>query len=156
MTENPPTRSESDPAESDDVAAKDEREGGGVDSAERGCGGVDSAEHGGRDDGGSDDDRSVRRSSAGEFETLVREGESVAGACPYCDRPFATDAALALHVGDAHEDVCSTTEREAYETAFAAEDEELFYFHLKVVAALAALYAVVVLVYMMALSGGYL
>jgi len=156
MTENPPTRSESDPAESDGVPGEDERRGRGVDSDGLEGRGVDSDGREGRDVDESDDDRGVRRSSAGGFETLVRDGESVAGACPYCDRPFATDAALALHVGDAHEDVCSTTEREAYETAFAAEDEELFYFHLKVVAALAALYAVVVLVYMMALSGGYL
>ncbi|NHN41375.1 hypothetical protein G9C85_06950 [Halorubellus sp. JP-L1] len=65
-------------------------------------------------------------------------------------------AARDLHVGEVHESVCSASEREAYEAAFAAEDDELFYFHLKVVAALAVLYTVVVLAYMMALGGGYL
>ncbi|MFC6955272.1 DUF7410 domain-containing protein [Halorubellus litoreus] len=90
------------------------------------------------------------------LETLVRDGESVAGACPYCDRPFATRAAYDLHVGEVHEDACSASEREAYADALAAEEDELFYFHLRVVAGLAALYTVLVLVYMVALGSGFL
>ena len=90
------------------------------------------------------------------LETLVRDGESVAGTCPYCDRPFGTQAAYDLHVGDVHEDVCSTSEHEAYADALAAEDDELFYFHLRVVAGLAVLYTVLVLVYMVALGSGFL
>ena len=90
------------------------------------------------------------------LETLVRDDESVAGACPYCDRAFGTQAAYDLHVGEVHEDACSTSEHEAYADALAAEEDELFYFHLRVVAALAALYTVLVLVYMVALGSGFL
>ncbi|WP_323675514.1 hypothetical protein [Halorubellus sp. PRR65] len=101
-------------------------------------------------------DASTSPAGGQPLETLVRDGESVAGTCPYCDRPFATRAALDLHVGDVHADACSASEREAYADALAAEEDELFYFHLRVVAGLAALYTVLVLVYMVALGSGFL
>lgn len=91
-----------------------------------------------------------------DLEPLVRADETVFGRCPYCERPFATEDAYALHVGEAHADACTASEREAYADAFAAEDDELFYFHLRVVAGLAALYTVVVLAYMVALGSGIL
>jgi hypothetical protein len=99
------------------------------------------------------------RRDAGEWpplETRVRADEAVAAACPHCGRPFATREARDLHVGDRHADACSTAEREAYEAARDDEREVLFYFHLRVVAALGVLYAVTVLLYMIALGGGVL
>jgi hypothetical protein len=117
--------------------------------------------------GSSTDRRAHRDSSAGsggrerggagvDLEPLVRADEAVFGTCPYCERPFATEDAYALHVGEAHADDCTAGEREAYADAVAAEDDELFYFHLRVVAGLAALYTVIVLAYMVALGSGFL
>lgn len=90
------------------------------------------------------------------LETRVDDPERVAATCRYCGRPFASTDAHDLHVGDAHADACTDREREAHERAAAAEDDSLFYFHLKVVAALAALYTVLVLLYMIALGSGLL
>lgn len=89
-------------------------------------------------------------------ETEVRDGETVAAVCPHCERPFRAERARDLHVGDAHPEACTPTEREAHEAASAAEDDDLFYFHLKVVAALTVLYSAVVLLYMVALGSGFL
>jgi hypothetical protein len=89
-------------------------------------------------------------------ETTIRAGETVAAACPYCGRPFGERDARDLHVGDCHAAACSPAERDAYEAALDAEREALFYFHLRVVAALGVLYAVTVLLYMIALGGGFL
>jgi len=93
--------------------------------------------------------------SAG-LETRVDDPDAVAASCRYCGRPFASTAAHDLHVGDAHAEACTDREREAHERAADAEDESLFYFHLRVVAALAALYTVLVLLYMVALGSGLL
>ncbi|WP_115865036.1 DUF7410 domain-containing protein [Halorussus litoreus] len=60
--------------------------------------------------------------------------------CPHCGRPFRTERLRALHVGDAH-DGWTDDEREAYESAMEAEREDLFVYHLKVVASLVAVYA---------------
>lgn len=79
-----------------------------------------------------------------------------AGRCPYCDRPFAGERALALHVGETHETRCTAREREAYEDAMADERDELFLYHMKVVVALSVVYGVVVLAYMIALGSGLL
>ncbi|MFB6268681.1 MAG: DNA-binding protein [Halobacterium sp.] len=88
-------------------------------------------------------------------ETSVRDGEDAAAVCAHCGRPFADADARALHVGETHEDVLSASEREEYEAAREAEDDALFYFHLRVVAALAVLYTVTVLLYMVALSSDF-
>lgn len=89
-------------------------------------------------------------------ETEVRADETVAATCPHCGRPFADREARDLHVGDCHADAWSAAERDAYEVARDAERDALFYFHLRVVAALGVLYAVTVLLYMAALGGGFL
>jgi hypothetical protein len=89
-------------------------------------------------------------------ETEVRPGEAVAAECRYCGRPFATERKRDLHVGEVHDADCTDEERAAYEAASEAERDELFYFHLKVVAALGVLYSAVVLVYMVALGSGLL
>jgi uncharacterized C2H2 Zn-finger protein len=59
--------------------------------------------------------------------------------CPECGRPFRTERLRALHLGDRHD--VSADYREEYEEAREAEREDLFVFHLKVVAGLVALYA---------------
>lgn len=73
-------------------------------------------------------------------------------ACPYCARPFRDPGNRALHVGERHPDRQSPAEREAYETAHEAEGDELFMYHLRVIAALGVVYAMLVLLYMIVLS----
>lgn len=87
-----------------------------------------------------------------EFD--VGPDDVVAAECPYCDRPFSTEAARDLHVGEDHDGECTDEERAAYEAASDVEHDDLFYFHLRIVAALGVLYGVVVLVYMLALGSG--
>jgi hypothetical protein len=89
-------------------------------------------------------------------ETTVRADETVAAACPHCERPFAAVEARDLHVGEVHGAACSPGEWDAYEAAREAERDDLFYYHLRVVAALGVLYAVTVLVYMVALGSDLL
>lgn len=98
-------------------------------------------------DGGAAD-----ASSRPAVETTVRDGEDAAAVCRHCGRPFGDAEARDLHVGETHSDALSEAEQEAYEEAREAEADTLFYFHLRVVAALAVLYTVVVLLYMVALS----
>jgi hypothetical protein len=86
-----------------------------------------------------------------EFD--IGDGEPAAW-CPYCDRPFASRRLWALHLGDRHSDECTDAERTAVEEATDDELDDLFVFHIKVVAALTLLYAVVVLVYMIVLGWG--
>ena len=73
--------------------------------------------------------------------------------CPYCERPFPPAHLRDLHVGDVHGEHATEGEREAHDAATDEETDELFVFHLRVIAAIAVLYAVFVLVYMVVLSG---
>lgn len=66
--------------------------------------------------------------------------------CPHCGRPFRTERLRALHVGDAHD--CDADQRADYESALEAEREDLFLYHLKVVAAIVAVYAFFFLTYL--------
>lgn len=84
-------------------------------------------------------DRHDGATQLAEPETAVPDGETPAARCPYCDRPFRTERLRALHVGEVHADVCTDTERGAYDEAYEAESDELFVFHLKVMAALVLL-----------------
>lgn len=93
-------------------------------------------------------DRGAQRA----LETVVREDETAEFVCPHCDRPFTEQDARDLHVGETHFEACSDAERDAYEAAREAERDDLFYFHIRVVAALGVLYAVTVLLYMLALG----
>ncbi|MEF8791295.1 MAG: hypothetical protein V5A61_14315 [Haloarculaceae archaeon] len=68
--------------------------------------------------------------------------------CPRCGRPFRREQYRDLHLADHGLDSLTDLEREAHEAARDAEDDDLFLFHLKVVGALAILYAVLVLAYM--------
>lgn len=90
------------------------------------------------------------------LETDVPPNATVAGTCPYCGRPFASAAARDLHVGEAHDAACSAAERADYEAARESERDTLFYYHLRVVAALGVLYALTVLLYMVVLGSDLL
>jgi hypothetical protein len=68
--------------------------------------------------------------------------------CPHCQRPFRTEQLRALHVGEFHAADCTDDQREAYDEAREAEREELFVYHLKVVAGLVAVYAFFFLTYL--------
>jgi hypothetical protein len=83
----------------------------------------------------------------------VPDGEPVLE-CPYCERPFVSQHLRDLHVGERHPDSCTETEREAAAEATDAELDELFVFHIKVVATLTLLYAALVLIYMVVLAWG--
>lgn len=89
-------------------------------------------------------------------ETVVHDDEAVEARCPHCDRPFGDERARDLHVGEVHAADCSEAERAAYEAARDEERDDLFYFHLRVVAALGVLYGLLVLLYMIALGSGIL
>ena len=67
--------------------------------------------------------------------------------CGYCGAPFADEELLALHHGLAHEDRLTDAEREAFESAYTDEDEDLKLFRLKAVAVLVALYFVLLMAY---------
>jgi len=82
----------------------------------------------------------------------VPTGEEPAATCDRCGRPFPTTTYHDLHLGEVHADELSEREQERYEDAIEAETDELFVYHLKVIAGLASLYAVLVLVYMVVLS----
>lgn len=105
---------------------------------------VSDAEMGVRDDARSlsDDQRGVR-----DDEMHVPDDETPPR-CPECGRPFRTERLLALHLGDIHSDACTDDQLEAYEEACEAEREDLFIYHLKVVAGLVALYAVFFFTYL--------
>lgn len=91
--------------------------------------------------------RAVAAADAGT-EWEVPPGEEPAR-CPRCGRPFRREQYRDLHLGRDHDPgALSALEREAYEAARDAEDDDLFLFHLKIVGALAILYAVLVLAYM--------
>jgi hypothetical protein len=68
--------------------------------------------------------------------------------CPRCGRPFRREQYRDLHLAEHGTESLSELERTAYEAARDAEDDDLFLFHLKIVGALAILYAVLVLAYM--------
>ncbi|WP_248903950.1 HNH endonuclease [Halocatena marina] len=71
-----------------------------------------------------------------EIETTVPPDETPATHCPYCGRPFPTEQLSTLHIGDVHQTEWTGTEHEAYEDVYQTESDELFIYHLKVIAAL--------------------
>ncbi|KTG10917.1 hypothetical protein AUR64_06990 [Haloprofundus marisrubri] len=84
-------------------------------------------------------------------ETSVPPGETPAAVCPYCERPFRRERQWTLHVGEVHSEREGPRDgskgsgdasfRAQYDAALEAEAEDLFVFHLKVFAALGAVYA---------------
>ena len=97
-----------------------------------------------------------RRASEGHPDTEISEDETPAAYCPLCDRPFDTEHALALHLGELHESDLDDEERADYEEARDEERDELWLFHAKVVAALGSIYAVTVILYLVAIQSGFL
>lgn len=75
----------------------------------------------------------MTHSSAVEFE--VPNEETPQARCPYCERPFAAERVCTLHLV-AHQDEWTDAEQSAYEDAYESETDELFIYHLKVVALL--------------------
>lgn len=80
-----------------------------------------------------------------DVETDLSDCEAV-HRCPRCDRPFRREHQRDLHLGENHDDL-SPEERATYEDADQAEEDDLFFFHLKVVIALGVLYSSTVLLY---------
>lgn len=72
--------------------------------------------------------------------------------CPYCDRPFPRERLRDLHLGEEHDGVVTDTEREAYEDARDDEGDDLFVYHLLVIGGLVALYAMLIIFYMIVLG----
>jgi hypothetical protein len=85
------------------------------------------------------------------IEAAVPDGEEPAGRCERCGRPFRSERALALHRGEVHDDL-DAVEAGAYEAAHEEERDELFFFHIRVVALLGVLWALGVVLYMVALG----
>lgn len=67
--------------------------------------------------------------------------------CAYCGRRFADGDLLALHRGFEHPAAIDDEERAAFETAYAAEDEDLRLFRLKALLALIVLYFTLLFAY---------
>jgi hypothetical protein len=85
-------------------------------------------------------------------ETRVADDETPAARCPYCDRPFTDERLRDIHVGDAHSEACTDEERAAADAATEDEGDDLFVYHLQVIAALVGVYAAMVLLYMVVLA----
>ncbi|WP_246983427.1 C2H2-type zinc finger protein [Halorientalis marina] len=68
-------------------------------------------------------------------------------ACEYCGAPFADEELLALHRGLDHEGRLTETEREAFESAYGDEAEDIRLFRLKALAVLVALYFFLLMTY---------
>ncbi|WP_049902185.1 DUF7410 domain-containing protein [Halococcus agarilyticus] len=85
-------------------------------------------------------------------DTAIPDAETPVAQCPYCSRPFRTERACTLHLGDSHHEKWTDDERAAYGAAVDDEADDLFVFHLKVVGALSLLYAGYVLAYMIVLG----
>ncbi len=86
----------------------------------------------------------------------VPGGETPTATCPYCDRPFTSDRARDLHLGEVHDDELDTVQCDAVEMAREAERDDLFLFHIKTVMALGVIYTAMVILYMVAIQSGFL
>ena len=60
--------------------------------------------------------------------------DGTADHCPYCGRPLATAHLRTLHVGERHSEAMTEAEATAYEAASDQESDDLFVFHIKVMA----------------------
>jgi hypothetical protein len=84
-------------------------------------------------------------------DTRVPDGHEPAATCPYCDRPFPERQLRDLHVGISHEGI-TDEEQDAYDAAVDDETDDLFVYHLMVIGALVALYAGLIILYMIILA----
>ncbi|WP_436909202.1 DUF7410 domain-containing protein [Halosimplex marinum] len=83
-------------------------------------------------------------------DTAVPADEEPAVTCPRCGRPFRSEHARDLHVGERHDPTAA--ERERYEAALETERDDLWLFHAKAVVALGVTYAATVILYMAVLG----
>jgi len=83
--------------------------------------------------------------------TRVPDGEEPV-VCPYCDRPFPTSQLRDLHMGETHKPDLNEVDRKTYEDARDEEGDDLFLFHLKVIGGIMAIYAAMVVLYIVVLS----
>jgi hypothetical protein len=84
-------------------------------------------------------DPGVFHDRPGDVETSVPDGAPVYR-CSHCGRPFATESFLALHRGLAHGTALTADERDAYESALAAETADIRRFRIIALGGLVALY----------------
>lgn len=73
-------------------------------------------------------------------ETEPFDDPADAPRCPYCGAPFATERLRDLHRGLNHYEDLDINERDAYETAYRSESEDLRSFRLRALAVLVLLY----------------
>lgn len=85
-------------------------------------------------------------------ETAVLDHKPPQARCQYCHRPFDTARSCALHIGEVHSNEWTEDEQLAYEDAVAAEEDELWMYHMKIVVGLGVTYAIIVLIYMIVLG----
>ncbi len=132
----------------DDRPDASDRTDGGPGSGARGLADLETVVEVQPDDDGTDD---WWRVTADESRVPADHDGPVA-ACPYCDRPFESSRARALHVGEDHPDRCTDEERAAYEEADEAERDDLFVYHLKAVVVIGLTWAIFVILYMVAIG----
>lgn len=72
--------------------------------------------------------------------------------CPYCERPFPTERLASLHLGERHPDLLTSAEAAAFEQSDDDERDDLFVYHLKVVALLVVVVMGLSYVYAFALA----
>lgn len=95
---------------------------------------------------GTDGETTTPSTVTDHVETTVPEDRAV-HRCPYCDRPFAVEDRVTLHVGLTHYDVCTDAEAEAFEEAYLAETDEIKRYRLKAAAVLILVYFGFLMVY---------
>ena len=93
-----------------------------------------------------DGDGTGPSNGTGHVATTV-SGDRPVHRCPYCDRPFAVEDRVTLHVGLTHYDVCTDAEAEAFEEAYLAETDEIKRYRLKAAAVLILVYFGFLMVY---------
>jgi hypothetical protein len=89
-------------------------------------------------------------------EIHVPAGESPAAVCSHCGRPFRSEHARDLHVGEHHRESASAAERDRYDEALETERDDLWLYHAKAVIVLGVTYSMTVILYMVVLGSGLL
>lgn len=73
--------------------------------------------------------------------------DDAAAACPECGRPFVTEDHRVLHRGLSHPDALDDADREAFESAYRAESDELRLVQIRAIGAFVVVYFVFLLTY---------
>ncbi|MFC4542303.1 hypothetical protein ACFO5R_10220 [Halosolutus amylolyticus] len=88
-----------------------------------------------------------------DVEYDVPTDETPEHTCPYCDRPFRSERYLTFHVGSAHAEACSDSERELFDEARDDEQYDLFTFHVKAAVSVFMLYFMFTFIYALVWAG---